>query len=119
MLAIISGVKRWKYYIKGAKYLTYIITDHQSLKYFQKARITNLRQAKWTLKVQEISYKITYWPEKENIVTDTLSRTEERVKKLKDRLILLALLSIKERKGLLLKNYNNEKTGHSGAVKTI
>ena len=52
-------------------------------------------------------------------MADILLKIKEEKKALKEELILLVLLEMKERKRLLRKNYDNEKAGHSEAVKTI
>ena len=51
MLAIIQTVKEWRKYLEGFKTKAKIIMDHKNLTYFQEAKITNRRQARWALKI--------------------------------------------------------------------
>jgi hypothetical protein len=44
MLAIIRGLKEWRYYLEGAHHPVEIWTDHKNLKYFRVAQKLNLRQ---------------------------------------------------------------------------
>lgn len=49
-----------------------MVTDHKNLTYFQNTRITNRQQAQWTLKVQDILFRLKYWKEKDNVMTNAL-----------------------------------------------
>ena len=58
MLVIVQEIKQWRKYFKETRRTTTIITDHKNLKYFKNAKITNRRQIRWVLKIQDIFYQI-------------------------------------------------------------
>lgn len=60
MMAIIQAVKEWRKYLEENTMDNRVITDHKNLTYFRKIRITNRRQVRWTLKVQDILFKLKY-----------------------------------------------------------
>jgi RNase H-like domain found in reverse transcriptase len=88
MMAIIQGIYQWCKYLEGAREPTKVITDYKNLEYFKLAKITNRRQARWALEIQDVPYYIEYRTEKENIVVDVLSRRKDNTEPLPDRTIL-------------------------------
>ena len=77
MLAIVQGIKQWRKYFEGTRRTATIITDHKNLEYFKNAKITNRRQARWALEMQDIPYQIQYRSGKENTQADALTRRED------------------------------------------
>ena len=73
LLAIITALKHWKYYLEGPK--VFIYTDHNSLKYLDTQPDLNKRQARWVETLSLFDYKIIYKPGKDNIPADRLSRS--------------------------------------------
>jgi len=73
MLAIVHALKIWRHYLEGAADLK-IITDHNSLTYFNTQPNLSRRQARWMEFVQQFNIDITYAPGKTNVVADALSR---------------------------------------------
>ena len=75
-----------------------IITDHKNLKYFKHIKIINTRQTRWTLKIQNISYRIEYRKEKDNIETNVLTRRENKIILKKRKIFLNELILNKIKK---------------------
>lgn len=57
-------------------------TDHQSLKFLLKKRITTLAQKKWLAKILGYAFVVEYKKGVENRVADALSRRSDGVSKL-------------------------------------
>jgi hypothetical protein len=53
-----------------------IYTDHKSLKYIFTQKDLNLRQCRWLEPIKDYDLEIHYYPRKENLVEDALSRKE-------------------------------------------
>jgi RNase H-like domain found in reverse transcriptase len=77
-----------------------VITDHKNLEYFKTARITNRRQVRWALKIQDIPYKIQYRKGSNNIVADALSRKKDNTEPLPKKTILNVDISWRKAKEL-------------------
>jgi hypothetical protein len=77
MLAIICAMKEWRHYLHGSSHPINIITDHNTLKYFESQPHLTSRQARWSMFLADFKYEITYRPGKENIVADALSRRKD------------------------------------------
>jgi hypothetical protein len=75
MLAILHAVDLWHPYLLGQHFQ--IKTDHQSLKYFLEQPISSPEQHKWVTKLFGYDYEIIYKKDKDNVVTDALSRKYE------------------------------------------
>ena len=72
LMAIVHFVLKWRSYLTGWQFQ--VRTDHCSLKYLLKQRITTLDQQRWIVKLMGFDYKIVYRPGRENKVADALSR---------------------------------------------
>jgi len=75
MMVILHAVDKWRQYPIGKRFQ--IKTDHQSLKYFLKQRLSSTEQKKWVTKMLGYDYEIVYKKGKENVVVDALSRKFE------------------------------------------
>jgi hypothetical protein len=75
MLAILHVVDMWRPYLLGKCFQ--IKTNHQSLKYFMKQRISSLEKQKWVTKLFGYDYEIIYKKGKDNVVVDALSQKYE------------------------------------------
>ena len=71
LMAIVLSVHQWRNYLLGWQFR--IRTDHKSLKYLLKQRISTLDQQKWLVKLMGYDYKIKYRPGCENVAVDALS----------------------------------------------
>ena len=74
-LAIVLGVKKFSYYLKGAKFE--VMTDHQPLVgLFSKdiTEIDNVRLAKYRELLSSFCFDVTWVKGKDNVIADALSR---------------------------------------------
>ena len=76
MLALCFTVTRLKFYLIGNEFE--IETDHSALQYLMNNRFTNNRIYRWSLLLQEYTFKIKHIPGKTNITADSLSRMGEK-----------------------------------------
>ena len=65
LMAIVLSVHQWRNYLLGWRFR--IRTDHKSLKYLLKQRISTLDQQKWLVKLMGFD-------QRENVAADALSR---------------------------------------------
>ena len=72
LMAIVLSIHQWHNYLLGWRFC--IRTDHKSLKYLLKQRISTLDQQKWLMKLMGFDYEIEYRPGSENVAADALSR---------------------------------------------
>ena len=73
MLAVMRAFYEWNHYLKGAKQIIEVLTDHQNLTYFRKPQNLNQRQARWVLDLQEFEFVIKHRSGKSNSKADILS----------------------------------------------
>ena len=75
--AIIESVRHWRHYLTG-KHFT-LKTDQKSVSYMfdkrQKSKIKNDKIMRWRMELSCFDFDIMYRPGKENIPSDTLSRS--------------------------------------------
>ncbi|KII68202.1 Transposon Tf2-9 polyprotein [Thelohanellus kitauei] len=72
-LALVSAIKKFKYYLYGKKFFVY--TDHNPLKYLKSIKNISGRRARWILDLEEYDFEIDHIPGSDNIVADGLSRS--------------------------------------------
>lgn len=82
ILVMMQAIKEWRRYLEETRKTGRIRINHKNLTYFQDARITNRRQARWALEIQNISFQLEYIKEKENTVTDAIIRRKDATEKL-------------------------------------
>ena len=72
LVATVFSLKLWRHYFYGETCEIY--TDHQSLKYLFTQKELNLTYRLWMELIKDYKCTIYYYPEKANVVADTLSR---------------------------------------------
>ena len=72
LVVVVFALKIWRHYLYGEKCRIYI--DHKSLKYLLTHKELNLRQRRWLELFKDYDYIIDYYPGKDNVVADALSR---------------------------------------------
>ena len=82
LLAIVIALKEWRQYVEGNKKTVKVITDHRNLEYFQTAKLNNRRQARWSMELQRLDFKIHFRAGKQSGKPDALTRLpgEEPIK---------------------------------------
>lgn len=73
LLVIVYCLQKARPLILGAKLI--IQTNHQGLDFLKRCRLLNSRLSRWILAIQEYNFEIEQCKGSENIVADTLSRT--------------------------------------------
>ena len=71
-LAVVWGIKKFKLYLAGRFTLQ---TDHKPLKYLKEVSYQTDRVFRWSVAVQEYSFRVEDIPGKKNVGADFLSRT--------------------------------------------
>ena len=107
MLEILHSFKQWRPYLIGRHFK--VKSDHDSLKYFLEQRLSLEEQQKWVTKILGYDFEIIYKKEKQNIVTDALSRKDEDVEALLYAISIIQPDWIAEEMG---KWKNDKKYGH-------
>jgi len=74
MPAIIRVLEEWRYFLKGARHLVEIWTDHKNLEYFMMAKKLNRRQARWSLYLACFDFKLIHCPGRSMRKPDVLSQ---------------------------------------------
>ena len=71
-LAIVWSVKKFQLYLYGREFI--IQTDHNSLTFINKAKFNNARVMRWSLFLQQYTFRIEEIKGKHNLEADYLSR---------------------------------------------
>ncbi|OMO50706.1 reverse transcriptase [Corchorus capsularis] len=74
LYALVRALQTWQHYLWPKEFV--IHTDHESLKYLRGQQKLNKRHAKWSEFIESFPYVVRYKQGKENVVADTLSRSE-------------------------------------------
>lgn len=74
-LALVWAVEKFHIYIYGTNFV--IHTDHQPLSYLSRAKHLNSRVLRWSLVLQEYSFRVEHIKGSENVGADFLSRLQE------------------------------------------
>lgn len=72
LLAIVKALKKWRSSLLNVHFE--VMTDHQTLEYFQSQREMSRRQSQWSMYLADFDYDIHYIKGKDNPVADALSR---------------------------------------------
>ena len=60
LLAIVVAFRQWRVYVEGAAHPIVVYTDHKNLEYFQAARTTSRRHARWAETLAAYDFTIVY-----------------------------------------------------------
>src|ERR1043165_1594311 len=71
-LAIMWGIEKFDRYLFGKQFV--IETDHCGLQYMREGRMKNARVMRWSLALQNYSFRVNYIKGCNNVVSDYLSR---------------------------------------------
>jgi len=74
LLAIINALEKWHIYLHQLSRPFTILTDHHNLQTFTLKALLSHRQAKWTQEIAQYSFKILFYPGKDNGKADALTR---------------------------------------------
>jgi hypothetical protein len=74
LLAIIEGLKEWRYLLIGTEEPVTIYTDHKNLQHFTESKQLNRRQARWSLFISDFNFILKYRPGHLQVVSDALSK---------------------------------------------
>ena len=86
MTVIYEAIRHFRYFLEGQDFL--IVTDHKSLIYMFSQRMEKIsqRQQRQIAFISQFTTDITYQPDDDNVVADSLSRIESiRVPKIGNR----------------------------------
>ena len=69
-----AAFRQWRVYLEGAAHPIVVYTDHKNLEYFQAARTTSRRHARWAETLAAYDFSIVYKKGSSNGKPDALSR---------------------------------------------
>ena len=72
LAAVVFALKIWRHYLYGEQFEVY--SDRKSVKYIFTQRDLNMRQRRWMEFQEDYNFTLHYYPDKENVKTDALSR---------------------------------------------
>ena len=75
LLAIIYTIYKLRYYLIGTVFT--IITDHKGLTFLNSTIYHNSRLIRWSLLLQQFSFKVESCKDSENTIADFFSRNPE------------------------------------------
>ena len=73
-LTIVDSFGQWRHLLEGSSQQIIVYHDHKNLTYFQKARVSSRRQARWSHFLSHFDFVITYRPGAQQGKADALSR---------------------------------------------
>ena len=77
LLAIIKAFEEWRAELEGSAHQVQVWCDHRNLQYFRTARMLNDRQARWSDFLSRFDLVIKYFPGRQNVEADALSRRNQ------------------------------------------
>ncbi|XP_031392631.1 uncharacterized protein LOC116204601 [Punica granatum] len=104
LYALFRALETWQYYLWLKEFVIHM--DHESLKHLKRQNKLNRRHAKWVKFIEMFPYVIQYKQGKENVVTDALSRRENK----------LCIHNSSMRELLVLESHRGGLMGHFGIV---
>ena len=107
LLAVVSILKNWKVYLKGAEHKITVLSDHENLTKFTTIKELNRRQARWSEALVSYNFVIEHVSGLKNGRADALSRR------------LNYKISLKEKKSLLRWNNKRLKLAELFTSKTV
>ena len=72
--ALVKAVQHFRHYLWGAPFSIRCLTDHRSLQHLRTQRDLQGRLGRWQETLSEYDYNIEYYPGRQNVVADCLSR---------------------------------------------
>ena len=75
LVDVIHALKMWRHHLIGRNFI--LMTDNKGLKYLLDQPNLNARKARWLAFVSEYDFEIQHMKQKENKVSDALSRNEK------------------------------------------
>jgi transposase InsO family protein len=79
LLAIVSGLTRFRHLLSGSAYPILISSDHRNLLFFRKNRWLKPRHARWNLTLSEFDFTLKHIPGIKNGAADALSRRQDYI----------------------------------------
>ncbi|XP_037521061.1 uncharacterized protein LOC119397715 [Rhipicephalus sanguineus] len=74
-LALVWGIEKFQVFLYGRRFL--VQTDHEPLKFIQGAKSSNGRVLRWSLKLQQYSFRVQHIKGSENVGADYMSRIDD------------------------------------------
>ena len=94
LLAIVVAFEEWRRYLISTPEPIRVITDHKNLEYFTTTKALNRRQARWSEKLVEYNFQISYRPGTQGGKPDALTRRSGDLPKKGDKRLLDMLKAI-------------------------
>ena len=88
LLAIVVAFEEWRHYLISTPEPVRVITDHKNLEYFTTTKALNHRQARWSEKLVEYNFQISYRPGTQGGKADALTRRSGDLPKEGDKRLL-------------------------------
>ena len=77
LLAIVECFRLWRQYLEGAKHTIQVFTDHNNLQYFTTTKQLSRRQARWSERLANFDFIITYRPGRLGAKPDAITRRSD------------------------------------------
>ena len=77
-LALTRAVVHFRFYLWGAPFQIKVLSDHRSLQHLRTQRDLHGRIGRWQDILSEFDYSISYYPGRQNVIADFLSRHPAR-----------------------------------------
>ena len=77
LLAIVECFRLWRQYLEGAKHTIQVFTDHNNLQYFTTTKQLSRRQARWSERLANFDFIITYRPGRLGAKPDAITKRSD------------------------------------------
>jgi hypothetical protein len=74
LLAIVECFRLWRQYLEGVKHMIQVFTDYNNLQYFTTSKQLTRRQARWSERLANFDFIITYRPGRLGAKPDAITR---------------------------------------------